>query len=96
MCKILDLSVNKLTTNDKYSLVNRDNLTQSIHMQLSKKQKAFSKFVVAFTKCRSNSEHFDQKHDAHTLCISDVTECERRGQRSVKSPVYEVLQEATW
>ena len=48
-------------------------------MQLSKKQKAFSKFVVAFTKCRSNSEHFDQKHDAYTLCISDVTECERRG-----------------
>ena len=36
ICKILGLFVNTLTTGEKYSLLIRDNLTQSIQMQLSK------------------------------------------------------------
>ena len=43
-CKILRLKfVNKhtLTANDKYSVLNRDNLMQSIQMHLSQKQKKF-------------------------------------------------------
>ena len=41
MCEILGLFVNTLTANDKYSLLNRDNLTQLIQMKLSQKQKSF-------------------------------------------------------
>ena len=41
-------TVNTLTANDKYSLVNRDSLTQPIHMQLSQKQKTFSEIVLRF------------------------------------------------
>ena len=41
-------TVNTLTANDKYSLVNRDSLTQPIHMQLSQKQKIFSEIVLRF------------------------------------------------
>ena len=37
---MLRLFVNTLTTDDKYSLLNRDNLTQPIQTQLSQKQKA--------------------------------------------------------
>ena len=45
--KILRLFVNTLTVNDKHYLLNRDNLTQQIEMQLSEKQKIFSKFLFA-------------------------------------------------
>ena len=37
ICKILGLFVDTLTTDDKYSFLNRDNLIQSIQMKLSKK-----------------------------------------------------------
>ena len=42
--KILTLFVNTFTADDKYSLLNRDNLTQPIEIQLSQKQKIFSEF----------------------------------------------------
>ena len=40
--KILGLFVKTSTAHDKYSRLKKDNLTQSIQMQLSKKQKTFS------------------------------------------------------
>ena len=42
ICKILGLFLNTLTTDGKYSLLNRDSLKQPIQMQLSNKQKFFS------------------------------------------------------
>ena len=54
MCKILGLFVNTLTANDKYSLLNRENLLQHRQIQLSQKQKSFSQFFVAFWKSRFN------------------------------------------
>ena len=48
LCKILRLFVNTLTADDKYSLLNRDNLTQPIQILLSQKQKTFSQFFSAF------------------------------------------------
>ena len=42
--KILTLFVNTFTADDKYSLLNRDNLTQPIQMHLYGKQKTFSEF----------------------------------------------------
>ena len=53
--------VNILTADDKYSLLNRDNLRQPIQMQLSQKHKTFSQFVAAFLKARLNFEHFQKK-----------------------------------
>ena len=35
-------NVNTLTANDKYTLLNRDNLTQPIQIHLSQKEKTFS------------------------------------------------------
>ena len=46
--EILRLFVNTLTADDKYSLLNTDNLTQHVHMHLSQKQKDFSQFFCAF------------------------------------------------
>ena len=64
---------------DKCSLPNRDNLMQSIHMQLSQKLKTFSPFFPAFSKSSLNFEHFQKKDDAHSLFISEATACEKRG-----------------
>ena len=52
-CEKIDFSamqslktVNTLTADDKYSLLNRDNLTQPIQIVLSQKEKTFSDFSV--------------------------------------------------
>ena len=47
-----------MTAVDKCSLPNRDNLIQSIHMQLSQKLKTFSEFFYAFSKSRLNFVYF--------------------------------------
>ena len=50
-----------MTADDKYSLLNRDNLTQTIPTQLSQKQKAFSEFFRPFSKSTLNFEHLRKK-----------------------------------
>ena len=52
---------NTLTADDKYSLLNRDNLTQPIRTILSQKQKAFTQFFLAFSKFTLNFENFQKK-----------------------------------
>ena len=61
LCKILRLFVNTLTADDKYSLLNRINLTQPIQILLSKKQKTFSKFFAPFLKSTLNFEIFQKE-----------------------------------
>ena len=48
--KILKRFANTLTVDDKHYLLNRDNLTQSIQMQLDQKQKTFSEFFSSISK----------------------------------------------
>ena len=50
-----------MTADDKYSLLNRENLTQPILTQLSQKQQAFSQFFLQFSKFALNLEHFQKK-----------------------------------
>ena len=71
--------VNTLTADDKYSLLNRDNLTQPIRTPLSQKIKAFSQFFLAFSKSTLNFEHFQKKDDPLSLFISEITHSEERG-----------------
>ena len=52
-----------LTADDKYSLLNRDNLTQQNRTQLSQKQTAFSQFFLAFSKYTLNFEDFEKRDD---------------------------------
>ena len=55
--------VNTLTADDKYSPLNRDNLTRPIRTELSQKQQAFPSFFLAFSKSTLNLEHFQKKDD---------------------------------
>ena len=71
--------VNTLTADDKYSLLNRDNLTQPIRTPLSQKHKAFSQFFLAFSKATLNLEHFQNKYDPLSLFISEITHSKKRG-----------------
>ena len=57
---------NTLTADDKYSLLNRDNLTQQNRTQLSQQQEGFPEFFLAFPKSGLNFEHFQKKDDPHS------------------------------
>ena len=94
--KILGLLVNPLTTDDRYSLLNRDNLLQKIQMQISKKQKQSFHFYCVFLKSRSNFENFDKQDDPQSLCISEISDCEKRAQINVsKTPFHKTLRQVT-
>ena len=74
--KILGLLVNTLAADEKYPVLNRDNLTIPIQMQLSQKQKTFSEFFAAFLKFRVNFEYFEKTDDPHRFFIFEVTDSE--------------------
>ena len=85
-----------MTADGKYSLLNRDNLTQAIQMQLSPKQKTFSKFFLAFLKSSSNFEHFQKKDDSDSWGISKSTESEKQGYINVYKVLFQgMLQKVT-
>ena len=48
-------------------------------MQLSKKQKTFSKCFTAFLKFRLCFERFEKKDDPQRLYILEILDCKRRG-----------------
>ena len=51
---------------------------QTIQMCLFQKQKIFSQFFSAFFESALNFEHFQKRDDPHSLCISEITDHERR------------------
>ena len=79
MWKILRPFVNILSAADKYSLPNREYLTQQIQNKISQKQKFFHGLLSAFSKSKLNFEHFQQKDDPHSAFISEATVCEKCG-----------------
>ena len=67
-----------MTANDKYSLNSKDKGMQKFQMHLSQKEKNFSEFFSSFFESALNFEHFQKKDDPHSLCISEITDHERR------------------
>ena len=61
--KILRLFVNTLTVAEKRHLLTRDNLTETIVIQLSQKQNTFFEFFLAFLKYILNFKHLPKKDD---------------------------------
>ena len=95
-CQILGLLVNTLAADEKYPVLNRDNLTIPIEMQLSQKQKTFSEFLAAFLKSWLNFEYFEKKDDPHRFCISEITDSENSHINVSKVPFQRTLQKAGW
>ena len=59
------------------------NFPQQFQTQLSKKQKTFSGFFIAFLKCACNLEHFQKKDEYSSVIISEIIDAERRGYLNV-------------
>ena len=59
------------------------NFAQQFQTPLSKKQKIFSGFNIAFLKCAWNFEHFQKKDEYSSLIFSQIIDAERRGYLNV-------------
>ena len=79
ICKIFRIFLNTFNADDNYSLLNRDNLTQIIQIQLSQKQKKISEFLSALLKSSVNFEFFQEKYDPHSWCICELKDSKKRG-----------------
>ena len=88
-CQILGLLVNTLAADEKYPVLNRDNLKIPIQMQLSQKQKIFSEISSEFLKSRLNFEHLWKKHDPHSFCSSEMRDSENVLDKGLKMLVSE-------
>ena len=75
--------VNALTADDKYSGSNIQNLQQQFQTPLSRKQKTFSEFFIAFLKCAWNLEHFRKKDEYPSLIKSEIIDAKKRGYWNV-------------
>ena len=81
--EILRLFVNALTTDEKYSVSNMQDLTQHIQTLISQKTKDFSGCLIAFLKSEWNLDHFQKKDEYPSLIISELIDAERCGYLNV-------------
>ena len=65
-----------MAAGEKYPVLNRDNLTIPIQMQLSQKPNTFCQFFAAFLKFLFNFKYFETKYIPHRFCISEITDSE--------------------
>ena len=72
-----------MTDDEEPYLLTRDNLTQTIEIQLTQKQKAFYKFLFAFSKSILNFKYLRKKDDSPSWCISGNTSSEKYGEINV-------------
>ena len=75
-CRILGLLINTLAADEKFSVLNRGNLTILIQMQLSQKQRTLSEFFAGFLKCSLDFKYFEKEDDPHIFFISEVNDSE--------------------
>ena len=63
--KMLRLFVYTLTVDEKHYLLTRDNLTQTIQIQFSQKQKPFCEVFITFPKSLLYFKDLPKKDDPH-------------------------------
>ena len=76
--EILELFVNTLTTDDKYSSRNIQNLTQQLQTTMSQKQKTFYRIFITYVKSRTSSDDFVKKDESTSLSIYDIIWCRKK------------------
>ena len=75
--EILELFVNTLTTDDKYSSRNIQNLTQQLQTTMSQKQKTFYRLFITYVKSRRSSDDFVQKDESSSFSIYEILDGEK-------------------
>ena len=68
----LELFVNTLTTDDKYSSRNIQNLTEHLQTTMSQKQKIFYRIFITYVRSRRSSDDFVKKNESTSLSIYDI------------------------
>ena len=81
--EILRPFFNALTSDDKYSDTNMQNLLQQFQTPLYHKLKTFSGFFIGFLKCAWTLEHFQKKDEYPSLIFTDIIDAERRGYLNI-------------
>ena len=76
--EILQLFVNTLTTDDKYSSRNIQNLTEHLQTTMSQKQKTFYRIFITYVKSRTSSDDFVRKDESTSLSIYDIIDAEKK------------------
>ena len=94
-CKILGLLVNTLAADEKYPVLNRDNLTIPIQKQLSQKQKTFSQFFVAFLKSTINFKYFEKNMTLIDFVFPKLRTPKRWSDKCLKITFQRTLRQAT-
>ena len=87
-CQILGLLVNTLSADENYAVLNKDNLTIPIQMQLSQEQKTFSQFFAEFLKSRLNFKRFEKEDEPHRFCIFEVADSKNVVRSMSKKPCF--------
>ena len=77
-----------MAADEKYPVLNRENLMRPIQMQLSQKQKIFSEFLAGFRKCGLRFRYFETKYDPHRFCISKITASENVAREMPKKSCF--------
>ena len=83
--QILGLLVKTLAADEKYPVLDKDNLTIPIQMQLSQKQKHFSEFSPSLSKFRLNFKHFEKKDNPHSFCSSEIKDSQYTARKISKN-----------
>ena len=81
--EILELFVNTLTTDDKYSSRNTQNLTQQLQTTMSQKQKTFYRIFITYVKSRRSSDEFVKKDESSSWSIYHIIDAEKSGYLNV-------------
>ena len=85
ICKMSRLFPNTLSTDGKYSLFNKGNLTQPIYIQVSRDTKRFFWIFFSIFEIYFKFGTFSKKkrNDSHRWGISEVTDSEKHGYINV-------------
>ena len=70
---------NTLIADDKFSLISRDNWMENIQMRYISKTKDFFGIFFCIFRISIKFKTFSKKDGAHTLCISEINDHEKRG-----------------
>ena len=86
--ELLGHFVNTLTADYKYSLQNREKLSQQVPMKTYLELKTCSRFLIAFLKDALNLEYFEQKDQSHSLSITEIIKCETGSYLNVQKVIF--------
>ena len=87
--QVLGLVLNTLAADEKYPVLNWDDITTLFQMILSQKQNTFSGIFRAFLKSGLNLEHFEKEDDPESFLFPKLRTLKTLFDECLKSPVSE-------